>query len=104
MSKHAMVGLVWMASRQLRKHGIRVNCVSPAGIVTPFVCNSHDQYTLEEIEKAFKPRTPLKGIALKVRNIADAVVFLASDDSAFVSGHDLVVDVGFLTQGMQFNL
>ncbi|XAR65444.1 Isopiperitenol dehydrogenase [Bertholletia excelsa] len=94
MSKHAVVGLVRAASRQLGKHGIRVNSVSPYALATPLTCESHGKEP-EEVEKIYEPFTALKEAVLKVRHVADAVLFLASDNSGFVTGHDLVVDGGF---------
>ncbi|XP_059644577.1 (-)-isopiperitenol/(-)-carveol dehydrogenase, mitochondrial-like [Cornus florida] len=91
MSKHAVIGLVRSASRQLGEHGIRVNSVSPYAVATPFMCRAY-QKEEEEMEKLFEPLTCLKGTVLKAKHVADAVLFLASDDSAFISGHDLVVD------------
>ncbi|KAJ9677332.1 hypothetical protein PVL29_022359 [Vitis rotundifolia] len=95
MSKHAVVGLVRSASKQLGEHGIRVNCVSPHGIATPMMCKALEMEA-EEVEKVYEARTRLKGV-LRVRHVADAVLFLASDQSAFVTGHDLLVDGGFST-------
>ncbi|KAF8390278.1 hypothetical protein HHK36_024803 [Tetracentron sinense] len=94
MSKHAVLGLVRSASRQLGEHGIRVNCVSPSALATPLIVEAF-QMDGEGIEKAFEPFTTLKGVGFKVNNVADAVLFLASDESAFVTGHNLVVDGGF---------
>ncbi|XP_060170274.1 (-)-isopiperitenol/(-)-carveol dehydrogenase, mitochondrial-like [Lycium barbarum] len=94
MSKHAVIGLVRSASLQLGVHGIRVNSVSPSAVATPGLCRSL-QKELEEVEKMYEPLTCLKGIVLKVKHVADAVAFLASDESAFVTGHDLSVDGGF---------
>lgn len=95
MSKHAVVGLVRSASKQLGEHGIRVNCVSPHGIATPMMCKALEMEA-EEVEKVYEARTRLKGV-LRARHVADAVLFLASDQSAFVTGHDLSVDGGFST-------
>ncbi|KAF5459786.1 hypothetical protein F2P56_019704 [Juglans regia] len=95
MSKHAVLGLVRSASRQLGKYGIRVNCVSPSGVATALACSLLGM-DAEQAEKAFEPHASLKGIALKVGHVADVVLFLASDDSGFVNGHDLAVDGGWL--------
>ncbi|XP_030531262.1 (-)-isopiperitenol/(-)-carveol dehydrogenase, mitochondrial-like [Rhodamnia argentea] len=96
MSKHAVLGLVRSASKQLGAHGIRVNCVSPGGVATPMVSNYLGR-SKEEIERLFEPTSSLKGV-LKAKHVADAVVFLASEDSAFVTGHNLVIDGGLSTQ------
>ncbi|GFQ05255.1 (-)-isopiperitenol/(-)-carveol dehydrogenase mitochondrial [Phtheirospermum japonicum] len=81
MSKHAVLGLVRSASMQLGMHGIRINCVSPAAVLTPLARNLF---------------TSLKGVTLTAEHVAEAVLFLASDDSAFVTGHNLVVDGGMI--------
>ncbi|XP_059443522.1 (+)-cis,trans-nepetalactol synthase NEPS1-like [Corylus avellana] len=98
MSKHAVLGLVRSASNQLGAHGIRVNCVSPYIIATPMTCHAvgMDPEQEEEVEKIFEPNIVLKGLALKAIHVADALLFLASNDSACVTGHNLVVDGGFL--------
>ncbi|CAA3001797.1 (-)-isopiperitenol/(-)-carveol dehydrogenase, mitochondrial-like [Olea europaea var. sylvestris] len=95
MSKHAILGLVRAASQQLGVHGIRVNCVSPSAIATPMAAQAG--LTSEGVRTAFGPFTPLKGTTLTVNHIADAVLFLASNNSAFVTGHDLVVDGGLIS-------
>lgn len=94
MSKHAVLGLVRSASKGLGKYGIRVNCVSPAAVATPLLEKSM-KMSAEEIEKLFESFNRLKNGALKASDVADAVLFLASDDSQFVTGHNLVVDGGF---------
>ena len=95
MSKHAVIGLVRSASVQLGVHGIRVNCVSPHGLATPLTCHAYGM-PADEVEKLFEPQTPLEGVVLRAGHVADAVLFLACSDSEFVTGHDLVVDGGFL--------
>ncbi|XP_006841570.2 short-chain dehydrogenase reductase 3b [Amborella trichopoda] len=94
ISKHAVVGLVRSASSDLGRHGIRVNCISPYGMATPSVCKAYNS-TPDEIEADCNYRSTLKGVTLKPKQIAEAALFLASDESSFVSGHNLVVDGGF---------
>ncbi|XP_052176194.1 (-)-isopiperitenol/(-)-carveol dehydrogenase, mitochondrial-like [Diospyros lotus] len=96
MSKHAVLALVRAASQQLGEHGIRVNCVSPFMVATPLTCDLMG-LKAEELEKMFAPYTSLRGTPLRPGDVADAVLFLASDESRFVSGHDLKVDGGFET-------
>ncbi|KAL5722576.1 hypothetical protein ACHQM5_006083 [Ranunculus cassubicifolius] len=98
MSKHAVLGLVRSASCELGKYGIRVNCVSPSAVATPLLMNAFGIDDQEVAENAFSSMNVLKGLVLKVNHVADAALFLASDQSAFVTGHNLVVDGGFLVR------
>jgi NAD(P)-dependent dehydrogenase (short-subunit alcohol dehydrogenase family) len=89
MSKHAVVGLVRSASVQLGVHGIRefrVNCVSPGGLATPLTTQALER-SVEGVEKVYEKYRRLKGVALEVKDVADAVLFLACNE--FVTGHDL---------------
>ncbi|CAM0907487.1 unnamed protein product [Alopecurus aequalis] len=111
-SKHALVGLTKNAACELGEHGIRVNCVSPFGVATPMLVNAwrhrgHDgddgdaaAPSEEEVEKAeemVRGMATLKGATLRAGDIAEAVLFLASDEARYVSGHNLVVDGGVTT-------
>ncbi|XP_065847369.1 (-)-isopiperitenol/(-)-carveol dehydrogenase, mitochondrial-like [Euphorbia lathyris] len=93
MSKCAVLGLMKSASMQLGKYGIRVNSVSPGPVGTPLLCEVFGMGK-EEVEKVFESKYWLEGV-MKVEHVADAVLFLACDDSVFVTGHDLAVDGGF---------
>ena len=97
MSKHAVLGLVRSASLELGAHGIRVNCVSPGAVGTPLLKNMLGIVGCEneEMDKVCELSSTLKGGMLRPKNVADAVVFLASEDSEFVTGHNLAVDAGF---------
>lgn len=97
-SKHALLGVVRSASRELGIYGIRVNCVSPYGVVTPMTCTIPGLRTWldpEFIQEQMSSISNLKNMCLKGKDIAEAVLFLASDESASISGHDLVVDGAF---------
>ncbi|XP_055828187.1 (+)-cis,trans-nepetalactol synthase NEPS1-like [Solanum dulcamara] len=96
MSKHAVLGLVRSASRQLGEYGIRVNSTSQSAVMTPLMI-SEEAETSMKILKMYGPLTSLKGITLSVKHLADAALFVASNDSVFVSGHDLAVDGGLIS-------
>ncbi|KAL9435467.1 hypothetical protein AB3S75_021690 [Citrus x aurantiifolia] len=93
-SKHALVGLVRTACSELGAYGIRVNCISPFGVATPLSCTAYNLRP-DEVEANSCALANLKGIVLKAKHIAEAALFLASDESAYISGHNLAVDGGF---------
>jgi NAD(P)-dependent dehydrogenase (short-subunit alcohol dehydrogenase family) len=72
--------------------GVRVNSLHPGLIATPMV-SEQPQWATD----AFLAATPM-GRAGRPLDVAHAAVYLASDDSAFVTGAELVVDGGFLAQ------
>ncbi|XP_044492588.1 short-chain dehydrogenase reductase 3b-like [Mangifera indica] len=102
ISKHALVGLVRTACSELGAYGIRVNCVSPFGVATPLACTAYNLRP-DEVEANSCSIANLKGIVLKARHIADAALFLASDESAYISGHNLAVDGGFTVVNHSFS-
>ncbi|KAE9593759.1 putative oxidoreductase [Lupinus albus] len=94
ISKHGLVGLVKAACSELGAYGIRVNSISPYGVATPLSCKG---LNLEphEVEDYSCSEANLKGVVLKAKHIAEAALFLASDEAIYISGHNLVVDGGF---------
>lgn len=89
-SKGALAAVTRVAAIELASRGIRVNAVVPGGIDTPMVLAVDDPVTREALT-----RNPLGRIG-EPGDVADAVLYLASDRAAFVTGTELVVDGGML--------
>ncbi|KAF7045256.1 hypothetical protein CFC21_054378 [Triticum aestivum] len=90
-SKHALLGLVRAAAGELGRHGVRVNLVSPGGVATPLSC-AVVGVGAEEMEAMTEAHNVLRGKVLRAADVAEAALFLASDQAGFISGHNLVVD------------
>ena len=105
-AKHAVVGLTKSVASEVGQQHVRVNAVAPGNIVTPMTAdvvtgNPADVVTgnptdFGTTEEAIKMMSPL-GIAGLPIDIANALLYLASDESRYVSGHTLVVDAGQTT-------
>ncbi|GLJ12653.1 hypothetical protein SUGI_0195300 [Cryptomeria japonica] len=100
-SKHAIIGLTKQGAAEMGRYGIRVNCVSPAALATDITLQffgKDNPMSLEEIRanwEAFCDKVAnLKDHTLRAQDIAEAALYLASEESKFVSGHNLVVDGG----------
>lgn len=90
-------GLIVMAKAMAIDHGpdgIRVNCVCPGDVLTPMLHDDADKRGMSWEEYAAGAVDRPLGRIGTVDEIADAVLFLASDESSFVTGEALVVDGG----------
>ncbi|KAL4305405.1 hypothetical protein S245_054822 [Arachis hypogaea] len=94
-SKHGLVGLVRSACGELGAYGIRVNPISPYVMATPLACEALGMEA-SEVESAGVAGANLQGIVLKPIHVAQTALFLASNESAYISGHNLVIDGGLL--------
>ncbi|KAK9153596.1 hypothetical protein Sjap_001076 [Stephania japonica] len=99
-SKFAVVGLVKNTAVELGKYGIRVNSISPHIILTELV----KEFLKLDEEGMNKFYSHFGGKLLTTQHIADAALYLASDDAGYVSGHNLVVDGGYTTGNYNFGL
>ncbi len=95
-SKHAVVGLMRTAAKEVAAQGIRVNSIHPGPTDNDFQHAIEMEAigaSREESEKVFDQMIPLDRHA-SAQEIARAVLFLASDDSSFMTGATLAVDGG----------
>ncbi|KAM0048888.1 putative (+)-borneol dehydrogenase [Helianthus debilis subsp. tardiflorus] len=99
-SKHAIVGLTKNTAAELGQYRIRVNCLSPHFIRS----GSTIKVTSDLPEKYSKVYSNLKGVALTEYDVAEAALFLASDEARYMSGHNLVLDGGFTVINPAFGL
>ncbi|KAL8517711.1 hypothetical protein ACS0TY_015808 [Phlomoides rotata] len=92
-SKHGIVGLAMSLAAELGLDGIKVNCISPFGLLTG--SDADDEIKKVMFEKMMEGIGNLKGKVLNVEDIAKAALYLASDEGSYVSGMNLVVDGAF---------
>ncbi|KAK4476490.1 hypothetical protein RD792_015644 [Penstemon davidsonii] len=102
MSKEAILGLMRTTACELGEHGIRVNCISPHGVPSEMLVSAYRRILAdkdlqaEDVSKIVGDRgSLLRGRGASVEDVALGVLFLASDDAGFITGHNLVVDGGY---------
>jgi len=99
-SKAGILGYTRHISHELAAARVRANCVSPGFMRTPMSTGERAGLSAEEqearLERMGKP-VPMGHVGSTL-DIAEAIVFLASDESAYVTGQELVVDGGYLVR------
>ncbi|TFD07630.1 mycofactocin-coupled SDR family oxidoreductase [Cryobacterium sp. TMT1-66-1] len=102
-TKHGIVGLMKVLANELGPHGIRVNTIHPNSIDTTMVKNSNtyklfrpdlDDPQAEDAEPAFAGLNPMGKAWIEPIHVSNAVAWLASDQSYYVSGGQIPVDGG----------
>lgn len=96
--KHAVIGLTKSVASELARHGIRVNAISPGNTVTAMTSAvmTGDADAID-VATSHIEKSSLLGIAGFPVDVANAAVYLASDEARYVTGHTLVVDAGTTT-------
>ena len=92
-AKGALISLNKSLAIQFAKDNIRCNIIHPGIIETPLQA----PYLTDELRAEFKTGIPLGRIG-RPREIAHAALFLASDESSFMTGAEMIVDGGFMAQ------
>ncbi|KDP34634.1 hypothetical protein JCGZ_11952 [Jatropha curcas] len=99
-SKHGVVGLMRNTAVELGQHGIRVNCVSPYVVNTPL---ARDFFKLDD-NGIYDVYSNLKEAVLQPEDVAQAALYLGSDDSKYISGHNMIIDGGFTIVNPAFSI
>lgn len=92
-SKAAIIGLTKKAALDYAKDRIRVNCISPGDIGFVGMENEDEHWTRPDVVEDFKTRQPYPHMGTP-EDCAYAALYLASDESAFVTGANLALDGG----------
>jgi NAD(P)-dependent dehydrogenase (short-subunit alcohol dehydrogenase family) len=94
-AKHGVAGLTKTAALEYSSRGIRVNAVCPGFIRTPMVARVMDRGSFDE--KAVIQTHPINRFG-KAEEIAEAVLWLSTDASSFVSGVPMPIDGAYMAQ------
>jgi SDR family mycofactocin-dependent oxidoreductase len=102
-AKHGVVGLMRSLAKELAPHSIRVNTVHPTNVDTPMIQNDHvrgafrpdlEQVTREQFAEAARPMNMLPIPWVEPIDVANACLFLASDEARYITAVTLPVDAG----------
>ena len=95
-AKHGVIGLTKVASLENAPLGIRVNTVCPGAIDTPMIRGALETVGMTEAE--FAPQISLLGRFGQPTEVAQASLWLCSDQSSYVTGAVLAVDAGYTSR------
>jgi NAD(P)-dependent dehydrogenase (short-subunit alcohol dehydrogenase family) len=103
-AKHGVIGLTRSVANEMAPYGVRVNAISPGNTVTAMTAavTTGDAANTDLATDHIAAMSPL-GYAGFPEDIANAALYLASEESRYVSGHTLVVDAGQTMAGITPN-
>jgi NAD(P)-dependent dehydrogenase (short-subunit alcohol dehydrogenase family) len=95
-AKHAVVGLTKNVGAELCRFGIRVNSIAAASMATPMVAAvlTGDPGNIEEAKRILAGASPIRDRPGLAEDVANAALWLASDESGYTNGHTLTTDAG----------
>jgi NAD(P)-dependent dehydrogenase (short-subunit alcohol dehydrogenase family) len=101
-AKTAVVGLTKNVAAELCAFGVRVNAIAPYSVATSMVADAYlkDHTAIDETIKMLTDESPLVGRPGLAIDVANAALWLASDESGYTSGHTLTVDAGITSGAM----
>jgi NAD(P)-dependent dehydrogenase (short-subunit alcohol dehydrogenase family) len=102
VSKHAVVGLTRCTALDHARSGVRINCLCPGRVETPFVEARLAEYPDREVAYREMCSTQANGRMGRPDEIAAAALYLASDESSFVTGSALAIDGGMTAGSGRF--
>lgn len=91
-SKFGVVGIAKSLAQELGPYNVTVNTVHPGTVDTPLL------RSVSEEKLRYYTSQSVLGVILEPKDIANAVLWLASDEARYVTGHTLVVDAGYLVK------
>ena len=95
-AKHGIIGLTQTAALEYAQEGIRINAICPGFIETPLLTNAGITENTD-IQKHIINQHPMKRLG-KSEEVANGFIFLASDESSFITGTTVDIDGGYLSQ------
>jgi NAD(P)-dependent dehydrogenase (short-subunit alcohol dehydrogenase family) len=97
-SKGAILSYTRHTARELARRGVRMNAVSPGFMRTPMTTGERDgldEAAQEERVAEFASHLPMMRMGA-MDDIADAILFLASDEASYITGQEVIVDGGYV--------
>ena len=94
-SKFAVVGITKAMALDHAMDGVRVNCICPGRVETPFVASRLKEYPDPKKAYAEMASTQALGRMGRPEEIAAAALYLASDEASFITGSDFIIDGGW---------
>jgi NAD(P)-dependent dehydrogenase (short-subunit alcohol dehydrogenase family) len=99
-SKGAILSYTRHTARELARRGVRMNAVSPGFMRTPMTTGEReglDEAAQEDRVAGFAAHLPMKRMG-GMDDIADAILFLASDEASYITGQEVIVDGGYVVR------